>query len=372
MTHASESGYQNPAEIADVAIVGAGPIGLELAVALQRAGLSYLLFDAGQIGETFTWWPRFTEFFSTPERIAIAGVPIPTVTQRRITGEEYLAYLRAVVEQFDLRINAYEKVIGIDAIEGGFRVLTAHRTGPRAYAARRVVLASGGMARPRRLGIPGEELPHVAHSFDTPHRYFHQRLLIVGGRNSAAEAALRCWRMGAEVAISYRRPAFDPGIVKQALLDELETLIAEGKIAFLPASVPVEITPEDVTLTPADEAGAPTDGAQICRPADFVLLATGYEADMELFRQAGVELIGREERPVFDPATMETNVPGIYVAGTATGGTQHKFDLFIETSHKHVVRIVEALGGERPTVADVPARNYGFFTDRGDRPVSHR
>lgn len=93
---------------------------------------------------------------------------------------------------------------------------------------------------------------------------------------------------------------------------------------------------------------------------------------MELFRQAGVKLIGREERPVFDPSTMETNVPGIYVAGTASGGTQYKFELFIETSHKHVVRIIETLAGERPIIADVPARNYGFFSDRGGQPVSHR
>jgi thioredoxin reductase (NADPH) len=357
----------------EVAIIGAGPIGIELAIAFQRAGVSTVHFEAGQIGQTFTWWPPNAEFFSTPERIALAGIPIPTTHQRRITGEEYLAYLRGVVEQFDLPIHTYEPVERVEPTGDGFRITTRHRTGARTYRARRVVLATGGMAEANRLGIPGEDLPHVSHYFGNPHKYFRQDLVIVGGRNSALEAALRCWRIGARVTISYRRPDFDRERVKVFLTQEVDTLIEHHKLDFLPATVPVEITPGEIILAPADENGRATDGPRIRRPADFVLLATGFTADMRLFEEAGVDLTGPECEPVFDPATMETNVPGLYVAGTAAGGTQYHFTLFIETSHKHVVRIVEDIAGVTPRIGSVESRNYALFTDEEkERPVSHK
>lgn len=357
----------------DVAIVGAGPIGLELAISFKRAGADYILFDEGQIGETFTRWPRRTEFFSTPERIAIAGVPIPTTTQRRITGEHYLAYLRAVVEQFDLDLHTYEQVQHIDPLDGGgFRLQTKTFAGKHTYRAQYVVLASGGMARPRRLNIPGEDLPNVTHDFEHPHAYFRRRLLVVGGRNSAVEAALRCWRAGAQVTISYRRPAIDPERVKQLLYDEIKTLIERGKVGFLPCTQPQEITPARVIFAPTDEHGEPLAGERIVHDTDFVLLQTGYAADMSLFAEAGVELIDEAQKPVFNPETMETNIPGLYVAGTAAGGTQAEFRLFIETSHQHVFKIVKELTGYEPPVADIPQRNYGFFEEPEEKPASHR
>jgi len=356
----------------DVAIVGAGPIGLELAVSFQRAGADYIIFDAGQIGQTFTRWPDQTEFFSTPERIAIAGVPIPTIEQRRITAEHYLAYLRAVVEQFDIPLNTYEKVEAIERCNGGFELHTQTLAARYVYRARNVVVASGGMARPRRLNIPGENLPHVTHFFDHPHRYFRRRLLVVGGRNSAIESALRCWRAGVDVTISYRRPEISPEHVKQILYDEIATLIERGKVGFLPATQPVEITSTHVVLAPTDEHGQPTDGERIIHETDFVLLQTGYEADMSLLAAAGVELTGEEQQPTYNPDTMETNVPGLYVAGTAAAGTQRKFRLFIETSHQHVVKIVRGLTGYEPPVADTPRRNYGFFEEPKPDPLSHK
>ncbi len=343
----------NESEIFDVAIIGAGPIGLELAVSLKLAGVNYIQFDARQIGYTMSWWPRNTSFFSTSERIAIAGVPIQNNHQGRITGEEYLAYLRGVVEQFDLCINSYEKVTGLQRGDIGFVIDTETLAGPRQYRAKAVVLAKGDMDQPNRLHIPGEDLPHVTHYFRDPHDYFRRRLLVVGGKNSAVEAALRCWRAGAEVAVSYRREVFSAR-VKEHIRPDLVAQIENGNIKFFAETVPVEITPEHVVLQSVlrDE--------QVVHPADFVLLATGYRADMSLFEAAGVELEGPRRIPKFNPETMETNVPGLYVAGTTTAGErQDRYRVFIENSHEHVAKIVQALTGHRPEkLGTVPARQY--------------
>ena len=187
----------------ELIIVGAGPIGLELAVSMKRAGVDYLHIEAGQIGHTISWYPRETRFFSSAERIAIAGVPLVTPDQQKASREQYLAYLRGIVQQFDLLINTYERVTRIDRQEGRFHLETERADGFWYHTADQVVLAMGDMHRPRRLNIPGEALEHVSHYFDDPHRYFRRRLLIVGGKNSAAEAAIRCCRAGANVSISY-------------------------------------------------------------------------------------------------------------------------------------------------------------------------
>jgi thioredoxin reductase (NADPH) len=326
----------------DVIVIGAGPVGIELAVALKKAGIDYLQFEAGQIGHTISWWPRNTRFFSSPERISIAGVPLQTIDQEHATGEQYLAYLRSVTMQFDLKVNSYEPVERIERWKDGFRVHTCHRLGNRTYTCRRVVLATGGLSAPNHLSIPGEDLPHVTHYFDDPHRYFQQRVLVVGGRNAALETALRCWRAGADVTLSYRHPDFARGSVKGFLLDDIDTRVRMGQILFLPATIPVEITPADVTLAPT-LGGLPTGGERICVPADFVILNTGYIADMRLFEMAGVQLTGPEQAPVFNAETLETNVPGVFVVGTAAGGTQKKFTLFIETSHQDIPKIIAAL-----------------------------
>ena len=335
----------------DVAIIGAGPIGLELAVALKRLGVDYLHFDARQIGYTISWWPRDTFFFSTTERIAIAGVPIQNITQWRATGEEYLAYLRSIVEQFDLQINTYEPVVAIEPMEGGFVLHTRPQTGERHYFCKKIVLAIGDMDAPNMLGIPGEGLPHVSHYFRDPHQYFRKRLLVVGGKNSAVEAALRCWRAGSQVTISYRRAEFDEKSVKHHILPDLKTQIELGTIGFLPETVPLEITPEHVILQ--GKTG------RVLHPTDFVLLSTGFVADTSLFRAAGVNLVAEACAPEFNPQTMETNVNGIYVAGTAAAGTQKKYRLFIENCHEHVARIVYALTGRWPDqLSTIPARSY--------------
>jgi thioredoxin reductase (NADPH) len=340
----------------DVVIVGAGRIGLELAVGLARAGVEYVQIEAGPIGSTMEWWAPGTRYFSSPERLEIAGVPLVTPDESKATREQYLAYLRTVARQFDLPVACYRRVERIDRLDDGFAVATrrsAHGVGgpreedptdggadePHTIRARRVVLAIGNMHRPRRLDVPGEDLPHVSHYLGEPHAYFGGRVLIVGGKNSAVEAALRCYRVGARVVMSYRGDTFDPSRVKYWLRPEIEWLIGKKRIGWHPHTVPVEITPDHVRLEPVD------GGSAVTVPADHVLLLTGYVQDASLFAQLDLERRGTEDAPVVDRATMESSVPGVYVIGTAVGGTQQRARIFIENSHVHVERVVHALTG---------------------------
>jgi thioredoxin reductase (NADPH) len=345
-----------PVESTDVAVIGAGPIGLELAVALKRAGFDYLHFDAKQIGYTVSWFAPQTRFFSSNERIAIAGVPLQTVDGGKCTREQYLTYLRTVVQQFDLRVRTYEPVAAIDRVpgDGGFLLATKPAGGERRYRANRVVLVTGGTDRPRRLNVPGEDLPHVSHYFDDPHKYFRRRVLVVGGKNSAVEAALRCHNAGAFVSLSYRRPKLPARSIKYWLLPEINGLMESGRITPYFNTVPAEITPTRVRLERWSDPEAAADPAfpflnpepRTLNPsADFVLALIGYEADMTLARSAGIELAGECQTPTYDPQTMETNVPGVFVAGTAVAGTQDKYQVFIENCHVHVDRILAALTG---------------------------
>lgn len=348
----------------EVAIIGAGPIGLELAVHLKRAGVNYVHFDARQVAYTMTWWPRNTSFFSTTERLSIAGVPIQNNHQGRITGEDYIAYLRAVIEQFDLPVRTYEPVTSIMRVGEGFVLATAPQTGLQRTFARRVVLAIGDMHYPNRLCIPGEDLPHVSHYFHDPHDYFRRRLLIVGGKNSAVEAALRCWRAGAQVTISYRRPVFDQDRVKHWLLPDLQAQIAAGTIRFLPETLPLAIRPGYVDLA-AVRDGVVQPDEPFEYATDFVLLATGFHGDQSLLEMAGVELRGDNRVPVFDPETMETNVQGIFLAGTVAAGIQQRYTLFIENCHMHTTRIVAALTGRSAVASgDIAARNYSLTLEQ--------
>lgn len=335
-----------------VAIIGAGPIGIELAVAFKRAGINYLQFDAQQIGHTISWWPRETYFFSTTERIELAGIPIPNTAQSRVTGEQYLAYLRSIIEAFDLQINTYEPVVDIRKQGNIFHLVTKHATGERHYQAEKIVIAIGDMHHPNKLNLPGEALPHVDHYFTDPHRYFRKKLLIIGGRNSAVEAALRCWRAGSDVTISYRRAAFDQQSVKHFILPDLLAQIELGTIAFLPETIPTKIQPSHVILQRSD-------GSHFRHSTDFILMLTGFVGDMTLFKKAGVSLVGPGQAPKHNLETMETDIPGIYVAGTAAGGERkRRYTYFIENCHIHVARIVYHLTGVWPKVGTIPKRQY--------------
>ncbi|OHB79548.1 MAG: hypothetical protein A2W31_07315 [Planctomycetes bacterium RBG_16_64_10] len=201
------------------------------------------------------------------------------------------------------------------------------------------------MHHPRRLNIPGEDLNHVSHYFDEPHPFFRRKLLVVGGRNSAVEAALRCHRAGAQVSISYRGRAFPEQSIKYWLRPDIESQIQHGAIAFYPETVPTRIEPGWVTLQ------AVHSGAEQQVEADFVLLLIGYQTDQRLFTKLGMVLEGESKAPRVDVATMETSVPGLFVAGTAAAGTQRDFRLFIENCHPHVGRIARALTGTSPLFA---------------------
>lgn len=340
----------------DVLLIGAGPIGLEMAVALKDAGIDYVHVDARQIGHTISWFPRQARFFSSPERIAICGVPLLTVDQSKATREEYLTYLLAVAQQFDLRVQAYERVTELRRVEDRFEVVTERAGLVRRYRARHVISAIGDMHRPRPLElpgtgpVPGSDLPHVSSYFDEPHPYVGQRLLIVGGRNSAVEAAVRCYRAGAKVAISYRREQLDDSI-KYWLKPEIEWLIQTGAVEFHRSSVPVAIDRQAVTLARVDTSVEPmaVDRANTWQiPVDFVLLLIGYQMDTSLLAGAGVELLPPNGRPEIDPLTQQTNIPGLYVIGTAAAGTQLRYRLFIENCHSHVVRVLRHLTGRDP------------------------
>jgi len=327
----------------DVLVVGAGPIGLELAVALKSEGIDYVHLDAKQIGYTISWFPSQTRFFSSNERIAIAGVPLQTADQSKASREEYLAYLRSVVEQFNLKVHTYTPVVAIQKNSDGF-LITAHNAGdPMHVRAKRLVLCTGGTDHPRRLNIPGEDLPHVSRYLRDPHMYFRKRLLVVGGKNSAVESALRCHHVGAEVTLSYRRERLDEKSIKYWLIPEINGLIAAGRITGLFNTMPTEIKPGEVKLSSSQSV-----------PADFVLMQIGFEQDTTLLAMAGVELVGDCRAPSYDPRTMETNVPGMYVAGTAVGGTQDKYRVFIENCHVHVGRILASLTGTEPPPAPAP------------------
>src|SRR5688572_28061806 len=337
---------------AEIAIIGAGPIGLELAVALKKLGLDYLHFDAKQIGYTISWFAPQTKFFSSNERIAIAGVPLETPDQTKATREQYLAYLCTVVRLFDLDVRTYEPVTAIDRAAGEFVLTTSARSGGKCtYRVNKLILATGGTDHPRRLNVPGEDLPHVSAYFQDPHTYFGRDLLIIGGKNSAVEAALRSHYAGARVAISYRREQLPEKSIKYWLMPEITHLIETGRIAGHFFTQPLAITPTHVTLRRVGDTGG---GSTYDVPADFVLKLIGYEQDNTLFKLAGVKLLGDCGAPAYDDRTMETNVPGLYVAGTAVGGTQDKYTLFIENCHVHVDRIVAALTHVAPPPAPAP------------------
>ena len=328
----------------DVVVVGAGPIGIETAVELGKQGMSALVLDAGAIGQQILDFPPATRWFSSPERLGIGGIPFTTPAGEKGTREQYLAYLRLVVDAFDVQIATYRRVISIDSVNGdqGFQLMTRSLSGlTHRVNARNIVMATGGTARPRKLGIPGEESPHVHRSLGEPHRFHGRRLLVVGGKNSACDAAVLAYRCGARVTLCHRGTEVHDR-VKYWIKPELDAMLASGQLAACFGVEVVMIKPAGVVVRSL------ADGREQLIEADDVLLAIGFESDQSLLRELGVHLVGNEQAVEHDPQTMETNVKGVYIAGTAVAGTQARFKVYIENSHVHARRIAAALTGGPP------------------------
>lgn len=383
-------GHGQVEHTARVGIIGAGPIGLETAWALGQRGVDAVVLEAGRVGSTMAWWAPGTKYFSSPERIEICAVPLITASQDKATREEYLDYLRQVVGAAGIDVRTGRRVVRARKAGDRFEIETAlsthgvggteelrrddshHDPATETWRFDTLVLAIGNMHRPRTLGVEGEHLPHVSHYLDDPGVYFNQNVLIVGGKNSAAEAAIRLHRAGARVRISYRRAMFDRQRLKYWIHPELEWLIKKDKIAFEPKSEVERIDHGRVVLRGTDfdpeHLGDVLEGAEpVLAPgetktiaADRVLALTGYVQDKSLFEQLGVETWGEELRPRFHPDTMESNVPGVYIAGTAAGGSQRRTKVFIETAHVHTDRIAAALVGE---VSHAEPPRYGTMEE---------
>jgi len=347
----------------DLVIVGAGPIGLEVAAAAARAGLSHLVLDAGEVGHTMTWWAPQTRWFSSNDRIAVAGMPLVTPDGTKATREQYLAYLRGVVQGLGLHVRTFERVVDVEGEAGDFTVVSRARQHERRTRCRAVVLAVGGTDFPNKLGVEGDDLPHVDGFLREPHKYYGRRVLIIGGRNSAIEAALRCHHAGADVSLSYRGDELPTRSIKYWLLPEIEGLMKSGAVTPHLGTTVRRITPTHVELD--------RGGKTVAVEADDVLSLIGYGQDKRLLRRIGVELVGDEEKPSYDEATMRTSVPGVYVAGTAIAGTQSsKYRVFLENCHDHAGKIVADVVGGASSAGASSADPRLELKPAGDRAVA--
>ena len=315
----------------DVIVIGAGPVGLACAIEARRAGLSALVIDKGALVNSIVGYPARMEFFSTPDLIEIGGHPFP-VRGYKPTREEGLEYYRCVAAREGLDVRLYERVTGLRGERGRFTVCT----GRGEHAARHVVVAVGFYDVPNLLGVPGEDLPNVTHYYREPYAYVGQRVAIVGAKNSAAKAALDCYRHGAEVTLVVRGPSVSDK-VKYWIRPDLENRIREGSIrAFFDTTV-AEIRASAIVVRTPD--------GQRELANDWVLALTGYRPDYTLLGELGLEIGGDEFRtPVFDPVTFETTRPGVYLAGTVCGGLQTS-RWFIENGRFHARQIIAHVTG---------------------------
>jgi thioredoxin reductase (NADPH) len=342
----------------DLIIVGAGPSGLATAIAAQERGLDCLILEKGVLVNSIYNFPAHMVFFTTPELMEIGGLPLVTPYEKP-TRLEALRYYRRVTDKFDLRIEFGAEVTSVhrDSATGEFTVrvtrrggasafaeAAADRSAPRAaeYRARAVVLALGYYDHPNRLNVPGEDLPHVSHYYRDAHSAYRQRVVVVGGKNSAAEAALELHRGGAHVTLVHRRKTLGASI-KYWVKPDIDNRIAEGSIAARFETRVVEITPEAVIVAPATTTvGASDTGAREAIAADRVYLLTGYHADFDLLARCGVTVDAESGVPTYDASTLESNVPNLFFAGGVVAG-KDTAPIFIENGRFHGERLVNVL-----------------------------
>lgn len=307
-------------------IVGSGPAGIGVALEAKRRGVNALMIDRGSLCNTIYNFPERMTFFSTAELLEFPGIPM-VAEGAKPTRREVLDYFTRIVTSNALPAKTYCEVTSIARKDEHFVISTSSAE----FKANAVVLATGSYDQPNRLGVPGEDARHVSHYYKSPHPYIGQDVVIVGGKNSAAEAALELHRAGARVTLVHRGGAMSPS-VKYWIKPDLENRIREGSIRAL-----FEFTVKAIGEHTVSVEG---NGLKMEIPADAVLLLTGYNPDFSWLRSLGLEFESAAELPVHNVETLETNVPGIYVAGVVIAGRETS-RVFIENSRTHGAKILD-------------------------------
>src|SRR5437867_3572226 len=312
--------------VQDVLIIGAGPTGLACAIEAEKTGLDYLVIEKGCIVNSIQNFPVQMTFFTTPELLEIGGLPLVTPYEKP-TRIEALKYYRRVADTYRLKIQLYEAVLSVEGSDGDFLLKTETKDHEiRRYRARKIVLATGYYDIPNYLNIPGENLGKVSHYYTEAHPYYNQDVAVIGGKNSAAIAALDLYRSGARVTLIHRGYELSDSI-KYWIKPDIENRIKNGEIAaFLGTSV-IEIASGHIVLK--DGAGRTWDLKN-----DFVFALTGYRPDVEFFKSIGIQVNSSDQKPVYNKETFESNIPGVYLAGVVVAGIMTN-EVFIENGRFH-------------------------------------
>lgn len=321
----------------DLLVVGGGPCGLAAAISAESASLNAVVVEANVVVSTISQYPIYARFFSTAEKLSLGGVPFVVATEKP-SRRDALAYYRSVVKHFGVNLRQYERVVSIDRAEKGFVVRSELRGGgTRVTRAKAVVVATGYFGSPNYLGVAGEDLPHVSHVYREGHEAFDQDVVVVGGGNSAAEAALDLWRSGARVTLVHFGPSFDKKI-KPWVRPDFVNRVNEGEIGVRWDSRVSEIAPGKVRVSGVN--------GDEWLPSGFVYVMTGFAPNVDLLRQVGVPIDSVTGIPAHDPATLETEVTGVFIAGVVVAGYDAN-KVFIENGRYHGDKIVARLLGQR-------------------------
>jgi thioredoxin reductase (NADPH) len=319
----------------DIICIGAGPTGLATAIEAKRAGMRPLVIDKACLCNSIFHYPVNMVFFTTPELLEIGDLPLVCAAEKP-TRVEALKYYRRAVEHFGLELRLYERVMRVDGHDGNFTVATTTEKGTEhEYRSKKITVATGYYDLPNQLDVPGENLPHASHYYTEPYEYWNQDVVVIGGKNSAAEAALDLYRNGARVTIVHRGKDLG-ATIKYWVRPDIENRIKAGQVKAMFETRVKQITNEEVVI----ENG----GCEKRLPARRVFALTGYHPDFTFIESLGVKLDPESRRPALDPNTLESNVPGIHLAGVVIGG-RHTGEIFIENGRFHGRQIIQALAG---------------------------